>query len=137
MLVIGADYSFNPTNTDLHEQVMNITEGRGFDIVIECSGAASAVEPAFNFVARGGTLIIASAYKKDFKFPLDMAQVFSKEMTIKGVFLSPNLFDRSVRMLNRINFKETITAEFLLSQYQEAFKAHKSGKHIKIVFRID
>ena len=76
-------------------------------------------------------------YRGGAKYELDMFTVYNRELTIKSAVLSPGLFDRSVRILNRINFAETITAEYTLDQYEEAFAAHKSGKNMKIVLKID
>ena len=134
---MGADAALRSDSPQLLEEVWKQTEGRGFDVVIECSGALPALDAAYRSVAPGGTLVIASAYKGGAQYSLDLGTMFDHEMTIKSVFLSPGLFDRSVRILNRLNLDQVITGEFPLEQYEAAFQAHRSGKHVKIIFKLD
>lgn len=134
---LGADHTFHSNDENIIEQVKRSNEGRGYDVVIECSGAIAALDTAYKIAAPGATLVIASVYRGGAKYELDMFTVYNRELTIKSAVLSPGLFDRSVRILNRINFAETITAEYTLDQYEEAFAAHKSGKNMKIVLKID
>lgn len=136
-LVLGADYTFQSSSDDIVEQVKQSNERRGYDVVIECSGAIAALDTAYKIAAPGATLVIASVYKGGAKYELDMYTVYNRELTIKAAVLSPGLFDRSVRILHRINFDETITSEYTLDQYEEAFEAHRSGKNVKVILKID
>lgn len=133
---LGADVVLNSADADIQDQIRATNEGRGYDIVIECSGAAPALDMAFRMAAPGGTLVIASVYKGGFKYELDMYLLYSRELSIKESVLAPGLFDRSLRMLNRINMEETITGEYPLDQYEEAFEAHRSGKHVKVLLKV-
>lgn len=134
---LGADHVFNSLDQDLMAQLRKSNEGRVYDVVIECSGATVALDTAFHAAAPGGTLVIASVYRGGFKYELDMQTMYDHELTVRSAMLSPGLFYRSVKMLNRINFEETITAEYLLDDYEKAFEAHRSGENVKVVLKID
>lgn len=133
---LGADAALDSSAPDVLPQAKALTQGRGADVVIECSGSAAALDTAYQMVAPGGTLVIASAYRGGTRYSLDMESVFNRELTIKSVFLSPGLFDRSVRILNRLDLDRIVTAEYPLERYGDAFAAHRGGTHIKIVFQL-
>lgn len=133
---LGADAAFASAEMDAAQASMELVDGRGFDVVLECSGALSALDMAYNLVAPGGTLVIVSAYQGGAKYSLDLGTAFYKELTIKNVFLSPGLFDRSVRILNRLDLDKLITEEFSLEQYEEAFQAHSGSGHVKTILKV-
>jgi len=51
---LGADYTINVQEEDLGKFVSDITKGRGVDIVLECSGAAKAVDDALKVIKKQG-----------------------------------------------------------------------------------
>src|SRR5271154_6730716 len=51
---LGADHAVNARDDDAVEAVRAITDGRGVDYVVECSGAPNAVNEAIRMVNRGG-----------------------------------------------------------------------------------
>ena len=51
-LSLGADYAIHPFEQDICEESMKITEGRGFDVVIESSGIASAIASSYAILGR-------------------------------------------------------------------------------------
>ncbi len=130
---LGADHTFDSSATDVQEQARAVNEGRGYDVVIECSGAGPGLDTGYKLAGVGGTLVIASVYKGGTFYEIDMNTIYNRELTIRSAVLSPGLFDRSVRMLHRIDMERTITAVYPLEEYKEAFEAHRSGKHIKVV----
>ena len=133
---LGADAALNSGEQDLDQKARELTNGRGFDVVIECSGALPALDAACNLVAPGGTLVITSAYRGGAKYELDLGSAFYRELTIRSVFLSPGLFDRSVRILERLDLDKIITGEFPLDEYEKAFEAQRSGKHVKVILKV-
>jgi L-iditol 2-dehydrogenase len=59
-LELGADHVVNVRNEDPVQAVRRITEGRGVDYAIECSGAPDAVNEAAQMLNRGGKICIAA-----------------------------------------------------------------------------
>jgi 2-desacetyl-2-hydroxyethyl bacteriochlorophyllide A dehydrogenase len=54
----GADYAFNPDREDLIERVMDATEGKGADVVIEATGNPKAISTALQLAGRRGRVIL-------------------------------------------------------------------------------
>jgi L-iditol 2-dehydrogenase len=57
---LGADHVINVSREDPVEAVMRITGGKGVNYVLECSGAANALNEAGRMVNRGGRICLAA-----------------------------------------------------------------------------
>ncbi len=54
---LGADYVFNPaTDNNIDNEVLDLTHGRGVDLIIEASGSPAAFESATYYLGRGGRI---------------------------------------------------------------------------------
>jgi threonine dehydrogenase-like Zn-dependent dehydrogenase len=57
---LGAHTVLDPLDDDMGPRVFELTDGRGFDTVFECSGVADNVAQALDWVARGGDVCVVS-----------------------------------------------------------------------------
>ncbi len=62
---LGADVVVDPMKEDLLATGKKLTEGRGFDTVIEASGNQGAAKQAISLADNGGTIVWAAVYPKD------------------------------------------------------------------------
>jgi (R,R)-butanediol dehydrogenase/meso-butanediol dehydrogenase/diacetyl reductase/L-iditol 2-dehydrogenase len=135
-LEYGADYVIDPINQDVLEEAKKITEGRGFDLVIEASGSPRAAKAACDIAARGGTVLYIAMFPKEYEMPLNLYEkCYFNELTISGIFLAPYTFPRAIQMLPKLNLKAFTQKIFPLDQGVEAFEAHVSGKFTKILIK--
>ena len=79
---IGADVLVNNKETDPVEAVLNATNGKGADLVIEAAGAESALVQAIKMVKKEGRISIVSFYEKDITVPMD--EVVIRKICVKG-----------------------------------------------------
>ena len=133
-LSLGADYAIHPFEQDICEESMKITEGRGFDVVIESSGIASAIASSYAILGRGGTLELFACYPKDAVFSLDLNSFFTKEAKIVGVFQSPYMYPRTMEMYKRLELEPFTRNLYRPEQWKEAFECRKSGTPQKVIF---
>jgi (R,R)-butanediol dehydrogenase/meso-butanediol dehydrogenase/diacetyl reductase/L-iditol 2-dehydrogenase len=133
----GAEHVLDPLAPGFQEAAMAVTDGRGFDVIIECSGAAPTIGVCYHLLSRGGTLELMALFKPE--VTLDAIGQFSamqKEATvIAGVFQSPYTLQRAVELLHRIDTGFLTASVFEPEQYAEAFAAQKQGKCMKSIFR--
>jgi len=81
---IGADIVLNPLNKDISSEIMKIFNGHGPDVVLEMSGNKSAINLAFNVIAKGGDMALLGL--TDNQITLDMNNdIIFKGITIKGI----------------------------------------------------
>ena len=57
---LGADHVVNATREDPVAAVTRLTRGKGVQYVLECSGAAGALDEAARMVNRGGRICLAA-----------------------------------------------------------------------------
>jgi (R,R)-butanediol dehydrogenase/meso-butanediol dehydrogenase/diacetyl reductase/L-iditol 2-dehydrogenase len=135
-LTYGADYVINPKDEDIFEKSMDITDGKGFDIIAECSGNPSAVGILPSVTAKGGTLLYTAMYPTQFEMPINLFKYFYfNEINVSGFFLSPYTFPRSIQIMPRLNLKEFTKKVFYIDDSAEAFEAQISGKYLKILIQ--
>lgn len=131
---LGAVQVIDPMKEDVVNEAMRITEGLGYDIVIESSGAKSACATSYSCLSRGGLLEFFAIYSPDFAFPVNLFDLWQKEATICSVFQSPYMFPRAIAMLDLINTDPFIQNRFRPEDCKKGFDAHLSGKPAKVMF---
>ena len=134
-LEMGADYVLNPMDEDIEEQVQKVTEGRGFDAVIESSGNGPAARKTLDFAARGAHLVFMSMYKRDYEMSMNLLEyTYRKELRIQGMYLAQESFPRAVHMLPQMNFGPVVEKLYSLEECKQAYADQKSGNYAKLVF---
>ena len=132
----GADFVIDPMAENQFERTDAITEGRGYDIVIDASGSTRAVQGLLDIAAKGATVIYGAMYPHDFEMPLNLSDyLYLKELTVTGVFISPYTFPRALQILPHLNVDELTQSVHALDDAAEAFEVHVSGKYPKVVIR--
>ena len=138
---LGAEYVIDPVGQDRKEEALKITDGRGFDVVIEASGSWRACDGIEELVGKGGTLeFFAALYRSDYDYKLNLFQAFFKEIQIVGgVFQSPYAFPRSVALANVLELDPILVdgCVFEAEDFEQAFEAQMDGRTIKSLIKFD
>jgi threonine dehydrogenase-like Zn-dependent dehydrogenase len=80
---LGADHVINVTKENAVEAVRRLTGGLGADYVLECSGAAGAVNDAAHMLNRGGKICLA-AFPHE-QVPVDVAHIVRNNIYLFGI----------------------------------------------------
>ena len=80
---LGADYVVNVRNEDAVAKVKEYTNGIGADFVLECSGAANALNEAGQMVNRGGKICLAAFPHED--VPVDVMHLVANNIYVFGI----------------------------------------------------
>jgi (R,R)-butanediol dehydrogenase/meso-butanediol dehydrogenase/diacetyl reductase/L-iditol 2-dehydrogenase len=135
-LKYGAKYVLDPISDDIAAKVADITSGRGFDVVLEVSGAPSAAELVPSLAANLASIVFVAQYPKDYQLPLNLYQMlYAKETNITGMFVSPYTFSRAANIIERLDLEDLTAQIYGIDQAKEAFEAHLSGKYPKIIIQ--
>jgi (R,R)-butanediol dehydrogenase/meso-butanediol dehydrogenase/diacetyl reductase/L-iditol 2-dehydrogenase len=135
-LKFGADHVIDPIATNIKEAAMELTDGRGFDVVIDCSGSPKAVYDLPFVTARGGSLIYAAMYPNDFEMPLNIYKCcYFNELNITGMYVAPYAYPRALQMLPKMQLEDFTSKVFFIDDAVEAFKAQITGKYPKILIQ--
>ncbi|MFB9378371.1 zinc-binding dehydrogenase [Kineococcus gynurae] len=132
----GAEHTIDPVTEDQEGRAREITDGRGFDVVIDASGSPRATRGLLDLAAQGGTVVYGAMYPTGHELPLDLSRyLYLRELTLTGLFVSPYAFPRAVQLLPHLHLDEFTRAVFPLEQAAEAFEVHLSGRYPKVVLR--
>ncbi len=132
---LGADVAVDPFNEDIIEAGKKLTDGRGFNTVIDASGNVNAAKQAIALADNGATILWAAVYGKDVEIVVSPFLMYAKELTITSTFVSPYSFPRALKMLPKLEIEPLITDIVPLAEIRKAFELHKAGKSIKILIK--
>lgn len=131
---LGADLVVDSGSIEGISQVSKLTHYRGYDTVIEASGDATMVSRGFNLLARGGTLLIYSKHGSNTSF--NLYEFYIKEATVRTSYMGPYMFGHAVSIMPRLNLDSILSAEFDLQNAPDAFRAHLTGEHPRVVIKL-
>jgi len=132
---LGADVVVDPLQEDIVEIGKKLTDGRGFDTVIEASGSLDAAKQALSLIDCCGTILWAAVYPRDAEVGVPPSYMYSKELTIRAIFTSPYSFPRALNLLPKLELEPLITHIIPLDEIKKVFEIHKTGKSIKILVK--
>lgn len=134
----GADYVVDPARENPEETALEITNGDGFDLVIECAGQPSSVLMAGRLTRTRGRLVIMGVFDKP--APIDLFDVVFREKTICGSMSGYGLYDQTIRLMSDPEFRggllitDRIGLDDLVGRGYNALLNEKD-KHVKILVR--
>lgn len=131
---LGADETLNigalTTEDERVEAVMEMTDGRGADVVVECSGAVGVVQEGLRMVRFGGKYLVVGPWTDYGTQQINPTLITKKALHVGGVVASePRHIVRSMEALRSMvdaPVEDLVTHRFPLAQVNEAFAAHES-----------
>jgi 2-desacetyl-2-hydroxyethyl bacteriochlorophyllide A dehydrogenase len=120
-LELGANYVIDPGREDLQKRTMEITDGFGYDVVLECSGSTRATEPCLKMVAKGGKVIYVAVYPSDYFLPVNLLDMYFKEASIQAMYVNPFNWPKAVELMPLLKMEKLIGKVMPLSEFNAAF----------------
>ena len=138
-LELGATAAINSRENNPVEKILEMTEGRGVDIVVECSGVEICANQGIDMLVKGGTLVQV-AYSRSGYMNLNTGLICDKELTIKSVFRYRHIYPLAIKAVadGKINLKGIVTDYFELDDIQNAMDSSIKNKAdiVKAVIRM-
>lgn len=133
----GADEVIDITQTPAPQRiarVLELTRGRGADVVFECAGVPAAVAEGLEMVRVNGIYLIAGHYGDAGPVPINPHIINKKQITITGVWSAANHhFLRGLNLLRKIPVEKLVTHRFDLDHVNEALIATERQEVLKAV----
>ncbi len=132
---LGIDAVVNTTKSDLHELVMDITGGQGVDVVVELSGAASAISQAFRLARRLGKVCILGQPPVD-EMTIPYRDALFRALTVSFSYSSKyTSWERVLSLFERDMLRPTdfITHVMPLTDWEHGFDLSRTGDAVKVV----
>lgn len=131
---LGATVTVDPTKTKLEDITAEMTEGRGFDTVIDASGKIAVAKQAVNLADNCGTIVWAAMYPGGAELPVIPSYMYARELTIKSVFVSPYCFSRALNMLPTMDLEPLISVK-PIEKITEGFQELLKGQGMKVLIK--
>ncbi len=134
---LGIDYIVNGEETDVDEVVKELTNGKGADVVLECSGAVKAANQGLKLLRKKGQYSQVGIFAAS-EIPFDLEKIIQKEICVIGSrSQKPADWEPSLMLLKtgNVNARDLVTHEYELHQWEEAYQAIKSGEAIKVLLK--
>lgn len=130
---LGADTVVDPMSTDAVEQVLETTDGRGSDVVIEAVGSVRTYQDALSMVRRGGRFLAYGAAPQDAEIALRPFDVYSKELTIVGSYAGTyETWPKAIELISNGRFDPSriVDAVRPLDEAAEAIESLEKDKSV-------
>ncbi|WP_370501303.1 zinc-binding dehydrogenase [Mycolicibacterium sp. jd] len=135
----GADLIVNVAETDPVRAMQEATGGRGVDVVLECSGAAVAVDQALQMTCRGGDVVLVGFFGEPVTASLNVAVMNGITIySVRGE--GTDSLSRAIALAarGRLQVAELVTHHYGLEDINDAFTAYaqRSDGAIKVMLDI-
>lgn len=133
-LQVGARIALDPTAADFQGGVADVTNGRGFDVVIEATGSPAAMGSALE-LAGHSSRIVYLGINVGASAPGQFGLIQSKSLRITGVIGSAGVWPQTIRLLasGAIDPGKIVTAQYPLSSALDALQAARNtAEQIKV-----
>jgi D-arabinitol dehydrogenase (NADP+) len=138
---LGADAAIkmDRRNYSVHEQEIHSQFPRGFDIIIDATGAKEVIQHMPKFAKKGAKIVIYGVASHDDEITISPYEVFQKELKIIGSFAQTHCFDRAISFIRNgiVKTDKLITHRFPLEDFGKAIEQVETGKgHIKVIIDV-
>ena len=130
---LGATVVVDPTRENLRERVMQLTKGRGADVVCEAVGKPELVAETLALTRPMGYFQLVGVNPKGSALPLDLFDVHFREIRLGGAFGRGTAFKRALALMPKLKAKPLVTARFPLEKVADAFAHATAGRGAKTV----
>jgi L-iditol 2-dehydrogenase len=133
----GADYIFTPDDPAFTEQLNQLTEDRGADIVFEVVGISVTIQKAIAIVQKGGTVVLVGNLSPMVEIPLQ--QVVTKQLNLQGSCAINGEYPEILELIamGELNVKSILSAEVPLAEGAEWFRRlyNKEKGLLKVILK--
>jgi L-iditol 2-dehydrogenase len=138
-LELGADGVINGRERDAVQAVLDLTDGKGCDLVIETAGAELTTRQSISIARKGATIVLVG-YGKSGEMTLPMSRALDKELSFKTVFRYRHIYPAAIDSVasGRVNLKGIVTDVFDFDDIQNAMDKSVADKAniVKAVVKI-
>lgn len=131
---VGASHTLEFEAESLPAHIRDLTDGRGADLVVECTGQPHIWELSVQLARRGGTVVLFGGCQRGTTVTFDTERIHYDEITIRSPFhMTPRAVRQARQMLleRRVDWGHLITADYPLDRLGEALDQLQRGDCIK------
>jgi threonine dehydrogenase-like Zn-dependent dehydrogenase len=134
VLQFGAEHIINPLKEDVLKTVRKITNNKGVDVALDCSGVDSAQIQCLDAVKPRGRVAFLGIKSESTKVNV-LQQFILKDLTVIGSWaMKPEMHSELIKLIQRgLPADQIITHRFKIEEAASAFEAFFSGEAVKVI----
>jgi L-iditol 2-dehydrogenase len=140
---LGLDHGINSTRVDALSTILELTEGKGADVMVEVAGSAEAVQLCNNAVKHNGVLVFYSWITEDITLNIsrwhdNSLEIVNTGLVHHGILQRHIWVPQALRpvLLNQVKISPLITHVFALEEIGEAMRtANEDPAAVKVLVR--
>jgi Zn-dependent alcohol dehydrogenase len=142
-LQCGAAHAIDPTEPGATDELRALSGGRGFDVIVECSGASRAISSTVELLDRGATGVLLGAPPMDVHLDLTVLPFVAAGKKLMGCLTGEVRPAVDLVAIARLAVDGTlplhrfITAHARLDEVEDAFAAQARGEGIRTILHLD
>lgn len=125
----------NPSETDADDVVLDLTDWRGADLVIDAVGHESALQSAFPLVRQGGTISVPGVYVED-EMSIPIGDMWMKNVSlVTGIANVQAHMDEALALVRegKVDPKVIISHRLPLSDASKGYEIFDAKEALKVV----
>jgi threonine 3-dehydrogenase len=133
---MGADLALHASDDPVLDAVRQATDGEGVDVLLEMSGAPSAIRQGFGLLKSGGDVALLGVAPGPFEFDWNQHLVFkaARVQGITGRRLWQTWYQaRGLIRSGAVDLSPLVTHRFRLAEFERAFEVMASGDSGKVM----
>ncbi len=134
----GADYVIDPGKEDIKEKILELSYGRGPDVIIIAAPSQKAQEQSVELIATGGSINFFGTLPRGQEYiKINSNLVHYKNIKILGTTgTTVQNYYRTLELLisKKIEISGLVTERFHLEDYRKAFEVAKNTGSLKVLF---
>lgn len=129
-LGIGQTVLIDRNDESIHEKKIKELFPKGYDIIIDATGAASVTQSCFKYAKKGSKIVIYGVCNENDRITVSPYEIFQNEYKLIGSFAQTHCFDRAINALETgiVKVDKLISHKFSLDDYEKGLNAVMSGK---------
>lgn len=106
-----ADYAIDPSQQDLKEEILKLTDGKGVDVAFEATSVNVVLDQLIDCLKLKGTLVVESIWSKKAEF--DIHALVMKELTVRGIIGYAHDHEQTIKLVEdgKVDLKPFITGK--------------------------
>ena len=126
--MIGIEDILDPTADGWMDQVMDLTDGLGFTLIVECSGNPNGIASTMDTIGIDGRIVL-TGQSMGLKIPIELGKTIWKHATVTSSCDAPHFFPKTIAYMSRglADVTKVITHRFPLDEALPAFELGNKG----------
>jgi propanol-preferring alcohol dehydrogenase len=123
----GAEYTVNSVScSDIHKEIMCLTDGRGVDVVVDTVGAENTIADSLKILAKSGALVLVGLFGSQIKVPL-LQSIVNEYHVYGSLWGNYNELREVIELAGRRKIRHAYQS-FPLKEINRAIESLKQGQ---------